>query len=94
MRACSWRWGKGHLFSPAQHLKSAVLFCHAGLIGLGLLIHYYRVEDITQLRFERCTLPCVCGVGAKVGQLLGIGSKIEELRRRANVVDVLMTQIA
>jgi CxxC motif-containing protein (DUF1111 family) len=88
------RWGKGHLFAPAQHLEPAVLFRHAGLIGFGLRVHHFRVEDVTQLGFERCTLPRVCRDGAKVGQFLGIGFKVEELRRRANIVDVLMPQIA
>ena len=94
MRACSWRWGESHLFSPAQHLESAVLFRHAGLISLGLLVDYFGIEDVMQASFERCTLPRVCGVGAKVCQLLGISFKIEQLRRRPNVVDVLMPQIA
>jgi hypothetical protein len=94
MRACSWRWGKGYLFSTAQHLEPAVLFCDAGLIGFGFLVHHFRVEEVTQPRFERCTLPLICGVGAEVLKLLWIGFKIEELRWRANIVDVLMPQIA
>jgi hypothetical protein len=93
-RLRSRRRGKSHLFSPAQHLKPAIVFRRACLIGLGLLVHQFGVEDGAQLCFERCTLRRVLGGGTKVGQLLGIGFKIEELRRRANIIDVLMPQIA
>src|SRR5437660_2780561 len=40
------------------------------------------------------TLSRVCAVGAKIGQLSGISFKVEELGRRADIIDVLMAQFA
>jgi hypothetical protein len=93
MGPCSRRWGKGHLFSPAEHLEP-IAFRQPGLIGLGLLAHQFRVEDGTQPRLESCTLRRVRRVGAEIGQFLGICFKVEELGRRADTVNVLMPQLA
>src|SRR5438067_7503851 len=37
-----------------------------GLICFGFLVDCLRVEDVAKLRFERCTLPRVCRVGATI----------------------------
>src|SRR5215831_7664595 len=89
MFLCSWRRGKSHFLPLAQHLKPAIVVRHPGLIGFGQRVNQLGVEDGTQPRFEYCALACVRGVGAEIDQFFGIDFKVEELWRRADIVDVL-----